>query len=300
MKKIIISNSQLKKVLAEENTTNVQVNTTGNSIPSLTNAVMQNQPKITNAAKTGDVSLHLSNPSAQAGSNDNIVTQHVEVGQGENISNAITKQVNPTALSQGGDVEVSGPGISERKVFTKRMVEEARLKKMREDGVVLTKRALKESFLNHSDVNQWKEELKMFMNGLRKGDYVVDGNTLYVEIFKGQTPENDPRYVYIRKGENRLHDDHFCIQNSPTLKDLQLKDIYYNAGWEDVLPELIDYNKFEMYENKIEIKPENKGKFTATKKRTGKSTEELTHSKNPVTKKRAIFARNAKKWNKSK
>ncbi len=46
----------------------------------------------------------------------------------------------------------------------------------------------------------------------------------------------------------------------------------------------------------IHIKPENKGKFTATKKATGKSTEELTHSKNPVTKKRAIFAQNAKKW----
>ena len=46
----------------------------------------------------------------------------------------------------------------------------------------------------------------------------------------------------------------------------------------------------------INIKPENKGKFTATKKATGKTTEELTHSKNPVTKKRAIFAQNAKKW----
>lgn len=47
----------------------------------------------------------------------------------------------------------------------------------------------------------------------------------------------------------------------------------------------------------IKIKPENKGKFNATKKKTGKSTEELTHSKNPVTKKRAIFAQNAAKWN---
>lgn len=45
----------------------------------------------------------------------------------------------------------------------------------------------------------------------------------------------------------------------------------------------------------IHIKPENRGKFNATKARTGKSTEELTHSKNPVTKKRAIFAQNAKK-----
>lgn len=47
---------------------------------------------------------------------------------------------------------------------------------------------------------------------------------------------------------------------------------------------------------KIEIDPKNKGKFNATKKRTGKTTEELTHSKNPLTRKRAIFAQNAAKW----
>lgn len=50
--------------------------------------------------------------------------------------------------------------------------------------------------------------------------------------------------------------------------------------------------------NKIKINPKNKGKFNATKKATGKTTEELTHSKNPITKKRAIFAQNAAKWNK--
>lgn len=48
--------------------------------------------------------------------------------------------------------------------------------------------------------------------------------------------------------------------------------------------------------SKIHIKTENKGKFTATKKATGKSTEELKHSKNPVTNKRAVFAENSKKW----
>ena len=56
----------------------------------------------------------------------------------------------------------------------------------------------------------------------------------------------------------------------------------------------------EGLEEAIEIDPKNKGKFKTTKKRTGKSTEELTHSKNPLTKKRAIFAQNAKKWNHKK
>ena len=46
----------------------------------------------------------------------------------------------------------------------------------------------------------------------------------------------------------------------------------------------------------IHINPANKGKFNATKKATGKTTEELTHSNNPLTRKRAIFAQNAAKW----
>lgn len=45
----------------------------------------------------------------------------------------------------------------------------------------------------------------------------------------------------------------------------------------------------------INIDPKNKGKFTATQKRTGKSTEELCHSKNPLTRKRANFAKMAKR-----
>jgi hypothetical protein len=46
----------------------------------------------------------------------------------------------------------------------------------------------------------------------------------------------------------------------------------------------------------IYIKPKNRGKFNALKKRTGKTTEQLKHSKNPLTRKRATFAANAKKW----
>lgn len=70
---------------------------------------------------------------------------------------------------------------------------------------------------------------------------------------------------------------------------------------EEELKNMIKYGTNKLLEKSgIHIDPENKGKFTATKKRTGKSTEELTHSKNPLTRKRAIFAQNAKKWNHSK
>ena len=50
----------------------------------------------------------------------------------------------------------------------------------------------------------------------------------------------------------------------------------------------------------IHIKKKNRGKFNELKRRTGKSTEELTHSKNPLTRKRAIFAQNFSRIAKSR
>ena len=55
--------------------------------------------------------------------------------------------------------------------------------------------------------------------------------------------------------------------------------------------------------NKIEIKPENKGKFTQYCKNQGYSgvTQECINkgkkSKNPTTRKRSVFADNARGWN---
>lgn len=64
-------------------------------------------------------------------------------------------------------------------------------------------------------------------------------------------------------------------------------------AWEDLHYESKKPRK--VTEESIDIDPKNKGKFTATKKATGKSTEELTHSKNPLTRKRANFAKMAKR-----
>lgn len=76
-----------------------------------------------------------------------------------------------------------------------------------------------------------------------------------------------------------------------------------NKAYNEALPRRFD--AFPEYKErssggKIHIKPENRGKFNALKKRTGKTTEELTHSKNPLTRKRAIFAQNAAKWSHKK
>lgn len=68
----------------------------------------------------------------------------------------------------------------------------------------------------------------------------------------------------------------------------------------DMMKKSFSEYKWNVNEEGIHIKEKNKGKFTATKKKTGKSTEELTHSKNPLTRKRAQFALNAKKWHHKK
>ena len=70
----------------------------------------------------------------------------------------------------------------------------------------------------------------------------------------------------------------------------KLKPMVYQY-WK--LDESFDHGK-----SGIHINPANRGKFNSTKKRTGETTKELTHSKNPLTRKRAIFALNASKWNK--
>jgi hypothetical protein len=46
----------------------------------------------------------------------------------------------------------------------------------------------------------------------------------------------------------------------------------------------------------IHIKESHKGRFTAIKKKTGKTTEQLKHSKSPAVRKMATFASNAAKW----
>ena len=74
---------------------------------------------------------------------------------------------------------------------------------------------------------------------------------------------------------------------------MKLTEEYLNK----VISETIN-NYLNEGDSGIHIKPENKGKFTATKKATGKSTEELTHSKNPLTRKRANFAKMAKRHRK--
>lgn len=280
-KKIVLTTEQLNRILREENTTTVQLNTTGNTIPSVTNTLLQNQDKIRSASKYGDVDLHFSNPNAGNGSNDTVPTQHVEVNDGQNISQAINQQVNPTVLADGGDIEVSGDGVSEGKKFSKRMVEEARLDKIRQNGIVITKRALSESFL--SDLEEKPHDDNKVGSNPEPKTFIVSWMAELTAPKKGKVGGN----MLIKAVDEKEAEKRFK------------KRLFANGyNGEPVSFSLIDLKIEEadnVNEGEIKINPENKGKFNATKKRTGKSTEELTHSTNPLTRKRANFAKMAKR-----
>ena len=104
--------------------------------------------------------------------------------------------------------------------------------------------------------------------------------------------EDTDTYTFLkRKGHPTLQYE-LDWYNSPEAEDFRNQYLLDTIG---------PYYRYIPRENEyksgggIHINPKNKGKFTATKKRTGKTTEELTHSRNPLTRKRAIFAQNMAK-----
>ena len=104
-----------------------------------------------------------------------------------------------------------------------------------------------------------------------------------------------------------IHNDYYGVKANTPKAQAYIKKVNEQSDYKNYKePTLLERTQryfgfkkggiFKYKDGGIHIKPENKGKFNATKERTGKSTEELTHSKNPVTKKRAVFAQNAAKW----
>ena len=108
---------------------------------------------------------------------------------------------------------------------------------------------------------------------------VVDGN-LQQPVYNQNGQVQRLVTVPIQQDIRTVLNPYLTIPKLPTLyPQPEPYDIQYNHG-----------------KSGIHINPNNRGKFNATKKRTGKTTEELSHSKSPLIRKRAIFAMNARKW----
>lgn len=88
-----------------------------------------------------------------------------------------------------------------------------------------------------------------------------------------------------------------AVASGNSMRIIQALSKYGAPGDRNRLKRVVNARPIYKTGGSIHIKPENRGKFTETMRRTGKTAEELSHSSNPLTRKRAIFALNARKWN---
>ena len=142
---MIITRSQLK-ALNEENTINISTMAKDNSLNSFSTAAADThtQSDIQKAKTAGDVNLVINGPKTS----DNMPRQEINVGAGDTVQNAIAKQGNNELLQQGGSMQITGDGFGESKIYSKKMVEEARLKNMYNESKVFTKKQMNEKILD--------------------------------------------------------------------------------------------------------------------------------------------------------
>ncbi len=142
---MIITRSQLK-ALNEENTINISTMAKDNSLNSFSTAAADThiQSDIQKAKTAGDVNLVINGPKTS----DNMPRQEINVGEGDTVKKAIAKQGNNELLQQGGSMQITGDGFGESKIYSKKMVEEARLKNMYNESKVFTKKQMNEKILD--------------------------------------------------------------------------------------------------------------------------------------------------------
>jgi hypothetical protein len=141
MKKIFLNTKQIDYL----NEANIVATAADNSLSSFAKTATDTNTTsdIQKAKVAGDVNLVISGPK----SNDNQPTQAVNVAAGQTVSDAIGDQANDDLIRNGGKVAITGDGLGESHVFTKKTLEEVRLRNLRRNGVIMSKRDLTEKIL---------------------------------------------------------------------------------------------------------------------------------------------------------
>ena len=144
MKKVIFRKSQINR-LCEESTVNIAANAPDNSLSSFSKVATDTNTisDIQKAKVAGDVNLMIGGPD----SNDNQPVQNIMVAKGQTVADAISDQGSDELVRNGSKLNITGDGLGECFIFTKKTLEEARLSKMKRNGLVLTKKELTERFL---------------------------------------------------------------------------------------------------------------------------------------------------------
>lgn len=160
---------------------------------------------------------------------------------------------------------------------------------------------------------------KDFDEAVKRGIYTLEKDGVYHAGSIAWTPEGDAEFMKPNVHPTKWMEDEFYDNNKQFQKQYRRTLDWTRPGFSkyerninpldhinlpkydggtDVKKYLEQLGFFYGYDKgkSIHINPANKGKFNATKKRTGKTTEQLAHSKKPLTRKRAIFALNARKW----
>lgn len=148
----------------------------------------------------------------------------------------------------------------------------------------ITKRMKSEKVLSQEDKEQYD-----ILNGIYKS---ATQNGADTRAFEDMHYINHNGSTILDFGHR--HNIGYNQKGEPIIFDPQISTPKHVGLVDMLFPRLIGYDKGKS----IHINPANRGKFKATMKRTGKSAEELSHSKNPLTRKRAIFALNSRKWSK--
>lgn len=142
MKKIIINNKHLNQIYEA---VNIAAQAANNNLSSFTKVVNDTNTTsdIQKASVAGDVNLVINGPKTD----DKQPTQVVNVANGDTIQNAVSQQANDEIIRNGGSVKVTGDGLGESIIFTKKQINEIRLANMKKNGKVLSKKELINTFL---------------------------------------------------------------------------------------------------------------------------------------------------------
>lgn len=145
MKKVIISQKQL--CYLNENSINISAQAKDNSLHSFSNAATDTNAvsDIQKAQVAGDVNLIVNGPKTD----DTQPVQQINVTKGDTVQNALATQGNDELIRNGGSVKITGDGIGETIKYTKNQIKEtARLKRLKEEGYIISKKNLMEMIMN--------------------------------------------------------------------------------------------------------------------------------------------------------
>lgn len=143
-RRVILKKSQLKRI-NEATSVNIAANAADNSLSAFSKVATDTNTTadIQKAKVAGDVNLVVGGPD----SSDEQPVQTINVANGQTVADAISDQGSDELIRNGSRMHITGDGLGEAVVFTKKKLEEARLAKIKRDGITLSKRELKEQFL---------------------------------------------------------------------------------------------------------------------------------------------------------